>query len=257
MMVQAAWVGRSAARSGSVCHVLPPERTSVGDAATSLTSMRARLGLDTVADSSPSGTLESEADLRAVYKKPSPPAIAKDIGRIDEHCRRFIELSPFLCIGTMNRDGFGDVSPRGGEPGFVHVLDDKHLAIPDRPGNNRLDTLKNLVEQPGAGLMFLIPGIEDIVRINGTARVSRDPKLMARFIVEGKPPLSVLVIEVREAFLHCGKAIRRARLWDPAARVDRSSYPSAGHVLRDQLSLEVEPTVIDAALESSARKTLY
>lgn len=208
-------------------------------------------------DSSQPGPLESESDLRAVYKQPSPPAIAKDIGRIDEHCRRFIELSPFLCIGTMNREGFGDVSPRGGEPGFVHVLDDKHLAIPDRPGNNRLDTLKNLVDQPGVGLMFMIPGFEDIVRVNGTARVSRDPALMARFLVEGKPPLSVVVVEVREAFLHCGKAIRRARLWEPAARVDRGAYPSTGQVLRDQLSLDVEPKVIDDALEASARKTLY
>lgn len=103
-------------------------------------------------DPSPSAVLASEAELRTVYKQPSPPAIAKDIGRIDEHCRRFIELSPFLCIGTMSRAGLGDVSPRGGEPGFVHVLDDKHLAIPDRPGNNRLDTLNNLVDQPGVGL---------------------------------------------------------------------------------------------------------
>jgi uncharacterized protein len=210
-----------------------------------------------MADSSQPGALESESDLRTVYKQPAPPAVAKDIGHLDAHCRRFIELSPFLCIGTMSRDGFGDVSPRGGEPGFVHVLDDKHLAIPDRPGNNRLDTLKNLVEQPGVALMFMVPGFEDIVRVNGTARVSRDPELMARFIVADKPPLSVLVIEVREAFLHCTKAIRRARLWDPEARVDRSTYPTAGQVWRDQLSLEVETTVIDETLEASARNTLY
>jgi PPOX class probable FMN-dependent enzyme len=201
--------------------------------------------------------LDSDADLRAGYKQPTAAAVAKDIGHIDAHCRRFIELSPFLCIGTMSREGSGDVSPRGGEPGFVHVLDDKHLAMPDRPGNNRLDSLSNLVAQPGVGLMFMIPGFEDILRVNGVAHVTRDPELMARFVVGDKPPLSVIVIEVTQAYLHCTKAIRRARLWDPAARVDRGTYPSAGQILRDQLALDPEPAVIDAALEASARKTLY
>src|SRR5262245_56504635 len=129
--------------------------------------------------------LESEADLRTVYSEPKAGTVAKDIGHIDAHCRSFIALSPFVCIGTTSADGAGDVSPRGGEPGFVQVLDDKHLALPDRPGNNRLDTLKNIVAHPGVGLMFMVPGFQDILRVNGTAKISRDPALLhlERFVV--------------------------------------------------------------------------
>ncbi len=176
----------------------------------------------------------------------------RKIAHIDGYFRRFIELSPFLCIGTTGPSGLGDVSPRGGAPGFVHVLDETHLAIPDRPGNNRLDSLRNLLTHPGVGLLFFVPGFDDMLRVNGTARITTDEPLMRRFVVDGRLPLAVLVIEVREAQLHCPKAIRRAGLWDPAAHVDRRSFPTAGQILRDQLALAKEVSAIDDFLRKDA-----
>ncbi|MFC3079917.1 pyridoxamine 5'-phosphate oxidase family protein [Phenylobacterium terrae] len=207
---------------------------------------------------SPSETVASGADLRGIYKPPSRGAVAKEIPRLDRHCRRFIELSPFLCLGTMGPDSRADVSPRGGEPGFVHVIDETHIAIPDRPGNNRLDSFTNLLHDPGVALLFLVPGFEDVLRVNGLGRVTTDPELMARFTADGKPPRTVLVVEVREAQLHCGKAVRRAGLWDPAAQLDRAStFPNTGEVLRDQLNLDMEARIIDEAVEKDARENLY
>jgi PPOX class probable FMN-dependent enzyme len=201
--------------------------------------------------------ITSEAELRALYRQPSKGAVNKDIGRIDPHSRRFIELSPFLCIGTMSAQGFGDVSPRGGGPGFVHVLDEKTLAMPDRPGNNRLDTLINIIERPGVGLAFFIPGFEDVLRVNGLARLTTAPALMARFMVDEKAPLSVMVVDVKEAYLHCPKAVRRAGLWEKDAQIDRATFPSAGQIYRDQMALPVEVGKIDADLEKDARERLY
>jgi len=202
--------------------------------------------------------IQTEAELRALYKQPSAGSVAKELGRIDPHMSAFIALSPFFCIGTTGPDDKADVSPRGGAPGFVHVLDEGRLAIPDRPGNNRLDTLGNLVRQPAVALAFFVPGFEDVVRVNGTARISTDPALIERFTLDGdKAPRSVLVVEVREAMLHCAKAIRRAGLWDPAAQVERSAWPTAGQVLRDHLALDVEVAQIDERLEKSNRETLY
>jgi len=201
--------------------------------------------------------LTTADDLRVVYKQPSTGAVAKDVGHLDRHCRRFIEMSPFLCLGTMGPEGLGDVTPRGGEPGFVHVLDDHHLAMPDRPGNNRLDSLTNLVRNPGVGLLFFIPGFEDLLRVNGVGRITTDPDLMSRFVAHGKPPRSVLVVEVREAYLHCPKAIRRARLWEPETWPDRASYPTPGQVYREQLSLDAEASEIDERLERGNQASLW
>jgi uncharacterized protein len=206
---------------------------------------------------SPTNLLKTAADLRSVYKQPSSGAANKDIGRIDNHCRWFIGLSPFLCIGTTGPDGLGDVSPRGGAPGFVHVLDERRLAMPDRPGNNRLDSLGNIAERPGVGLLFFIPGFEDVLRINGLAHLTTDPALMARFGVDEKPPRSGMVIEVKEAYLHCPKAVRRAGLWKPESLIDRAAWPSAGEIYRDQLALDLEAAVLDASLEKDARENLY
>jgi uncharacterized protein len=204
-----------------------------------------------------SRVLQTEADLRAIYKRPNRTVIAKDIGRIDRHFHRFIELSPFFCMGTMSADGKADVTPRGGEPGFVHVLDSQRLAIPDRPGNNRIDTLLNLVQRSGIGLVFFVPGFEDTLRVNGTAQITTDEALLQRFVHDGKPPLTVIVVEVREIFLHCGKAVRRSGLWDTAARVDRSALATSGEIYRDQLALEQDAASIDAFLDKGLRETLY
>jgi PPOX class probable FMN-dependent enzyme len=201
--------------------------------------------------------LASQADLRTIYKPPTAGVVAKSLARLDGHARRFIELSPFLCIGTMGGDGLGDVTPRGGEPGFVHVLDATHIAMPDRPGNNRLDTLSNVMERPGVGLLFFIPGFEDMLRLNGLARITTEPALLQRFVAGGKLPLSVLVIEVKEVYLHCTKAIRRAGLWKPEAQVDRGALATAGQIFRDHMALEAEAAEIDAELENDAREHLY
>jgi PPOX class probable FMN-dependent enzyme len=201
--------------------------------------------------------LNTEADLRTVYKQPGGGAVGKDIAQIDAHFAHFISLSPFLCIGTMGENGLCDVSPRGGEPGFVHVIDARTLAMPDRPGNNRLDSLGNITRNPGVGLLFFVPGFEDTLRVNGVARVTTDAELMARFTADGKLPRSVVLIDVKEAYLHCVKAIKRAGLWTPEAQVNRATFPTAGQVYRDQLKLEIPGEVIDASLDQDARENLY
>jgi hypothetical protein len=197
--------------------------------------------------------IASEAELRVLYKQPTPLAAAKEIGHIDRHCRRFIELSPFVCIGTMGSGGAADVSPRGGEPGFVAVLDESHLAIPDRPGNNRLDSLLNIVGQSSVGLLFFVPGFEDMLRVNGVARITTDATLLSRFVAAEKFPLSVMVIEVRQAQVHCTKAIKRASLWKAASQIDRRSFPTLGQVLHDQLALEREVAEVDDAIDKNSR----
>jgi PPOX class probable FMN-dependent enzyme len=201
--------------------------------------------------------LKSESDLRAIYKSPSGGAVGKDIAQIDAHFAHFISLSPFLCIGTSGDNGLCDVSPRGGEPGFVHVIDAHTLAMPDRPGNNRLDSLGNITRNAGVGLLFFVPGFEDTLRVNGLARLTTEPELMARFTSDGKPPRSVVLIDVKEAYLHCVKAIKRAGLWTQDAQVSRETFPTAGQIYRDQLKLEIPGEAIDASLDKDARDNLY
>jgi uncharacterized protein len=203
--------------------------------------------------SSVSHFIDSVDALRQVYAQPSKGATAKEIGHLHAHFRRFIEMSPFVCISTMSADGRADVSPRGGEAGFVHLLDPTHLAIPDRPGNNRLDSLVNMVANPSVGLLFFIPGFEDMLPVNGTARITTDPALMTRFAANGRPPVSVIVIEVNEAQTHCAKAIKRAGLWNPETFTDRRSFPTMGQILKDVLATETPVEAIDAMVEKDAR----
>ncbi len=196
--------------------------------------------------------------LETAYPKVSPGALAKDIGRIDPHIRRFIGMSPFCCLATSDNDGRMDVTPRGDKPGFVKVLDEKTLALPDRPGNNRLDSLRNILAHPRVGLLFMIPGFEETVRINGTARFSTDPRLLSAMAAENKNPRSALVIKVAEAFLHCAKAFRRSRLWDPAAHVERSLMPSLSVMIGDQLKLPPDQNAErEQRLEEAYRKTMW
>jgi hypothetical protein len=203
-----------------------------------------------------SGLLKTEEALRTVYPDPGQTR-GKVLPMLEQHARAFIGLSPFLCIGTSRPDGLGDVSPRGGEPGFVHVLDDTRLAMPDRPGNNLIDTLSNLAHSPAVGLLFFVPGFEEMLRVNGVAEVTTDPDLMERFVVDGKKPRSVMLIEVREVFFHCTKALKRSGLWDPSKQVPRNAMPSFGQIIRDQMSLDLAPALIDTALEDDAKKNLY
>lgn len=182
----------------------------------------------------------ARALVEQTYPQPSQVVIAKDIGHIDEHLKRFIETSPFYCMATADIAGNQDVTPRGDPPGTFKVLGPKTLALPDRPGNNRLDALRNLVENPHIGLLFIIPGVEETVRINGTARLSVDADLLASMAVEGNLPRSAIVVHVTEAFLHCAKAFKRSKLWDPTAQVPRASLPTLGAMLADHVKMTPE-----------------
>ncbi|MDO8422769.1 MAG: pyridoxamine 5'-phosphate oxidase family protein [Parvibaculum sp.] len=204
-----------------------------------------------------SETMQDEAALRTVYREPSDGAVNKQLSYLDPHSKTFISLSPFLCIGTSRPDGLADVSPRGGEAGFVHVLDDTHLAMPDRPGNNRLDTLTNVTHAAAVGLLFFLPGFEEMVRVNGVATLSTAPDLMNRFTVDGKPPRSVMIIETKEVYFHCTKALRRSELWNSQKQVPRETMPSFGQIMRDQMKLPVPAEVIDMALDKDAKDNLY
>ena len=206
-----------------------------------------------MADDAP---VRDEQGLRTLFAEPSDLAVKKQLDRLDQHCRNFIAHSPFLVIGSTRPGKGTDVSPRGDAPGFVQVIDDKTLAIPDRPGNNRIDTMSNLVHAPEVGLIFFIPGIDETLRVNGTARVSRDEALLAKAEVQGKRPKVAVVVDVREVFLHCGKALKRARLWSADYRARPGAIPSLGRMIADQIGgLSVEKA--EAAVEESYRKRLY
>lgn len=182
-----------------------------------------------------------EAALRNIFGRPGDLAVRKDIGYLDKHCRRFIELSPFLCIGTADKNGKADVSPRGDPPGFVQVLDDKTIIIPDRPGNNRLDTMSNIMENPNVGILFMVPGFEDSLRINGRATIVRDPEVLKKAAVNGREPKVAIRVAVDEAFLHCAKAYKRSRLWEADAKVERSAMPSLAKIILEQTAPPAKP----------------
>ncbi len=176
--------------------------------------------------------ITDEAALRALHLKPLSRATDKVLRRLDTHCRAIIARSPFCVIATRGPKG-ADVSPRGDPPGFVRVMDDEHLLLPDRIGNNRLDNLANILANPEVGLLFLIPGMGETLRINGTARITNDARLLAPSALQGRVPAVGLLIEVQEAFLHCPKAFVRSDLWNPAKHIDRNSLPTYGQMLTD------------------------
>lgn len=196
------------------------------------------------------------AALRESYPPPSERARKKTLARIDTHMRNFIARSPFLCLGTSSAEG-GDVSPRGDHPGFVQVIDDVTLAIPDWPGNNRLDSFANIVANPHVGLLFLVPGVDESLRVNGTATVTTDAAMLARWNVDGKQPRAVLVVAVREAFLHCAKALLRSRLWKDDFKIQREELPPYGHMLKDQIDIAQTAEEIQASVETGYKTGLY
>jgi uncharacterized protein len=176
--------------------------------------------------------LEDPTALRGVIPHPRLSA-DKVIDHLDEHCRRFIAHATFVLVATASADGRADISPKGDPAGFVKVLDDRTLAIPDRPGNGRIDTFLNLVENPMVGLLLLVPGIQETCRISGRGAVTNDPDLLDTMAVGGRVPRLALVVEVEEAFVHCGKAIKRGRLWDPSHQLERGAFPPMGAMLHD------------------------
>lgn len=178
--------------------------------------------------------LSSPADLRAVYAPPSEAAANKDIGFLDAHSRAFLARSPFVLLGTSGADGAGDVSPKGDRPGFVHIIDDQTLAIPDRLGNRRIDSLFNIVANPHVGLLFLTPGLCETLRVNGAAIIARDEGLLDTMSVDGKRPNVAIVVAVEECYMHCAKALLRSDLWNPATCMERSSFPSLARIMHDQ-----------------------
>jgi PPOX class probable FMN-dependent enzyme len=194
----------------------------------------------------------SLADLDEIYKPASNLVKQKVLDHVERHGRAFIGLSPFCVVSSAGADGSIDVSPRGGEPGFVLVSQDgRTLYLPDRPGNNRLDTIRNLLSGPGRiGLMFMIPGFDDIYRVNGRASATAEPELLSHFVEFGRPPKLVVTVAVEEAFLHCPKALMRAKLWDPAAQVDRETLPSGAQMVFDQLEMGKPPISDEAIIES-------
>jgi PPOX class probable FMN-dependent enzyme len=204
----------------------------------------------------------NEADLRRHYGTVHDLAARKSIPFVDAHARAFIALSPFLTLATQSADGRADVSPRGDPPGFVRVLDDKHLVIPDRSGNNRLDSLSNILSNPSVGLLFIIPGFDDTLRVNGHARLTRDPDLLGGLKVQGTLPKCAIVVRVDEVYFHCAKAFRRARLWAADAQVPRDRLPGLARMVLDQTRAaatmpEDAIKAADAELEWHYRHQLY
>lgn len=197
--------------------------------------------------------------LREIISEPKPGSVVlrKQISSLDQHCRTFISKSPFLTLATANAAGQCDVSPRGDGPGFVLVIDDKTLAIPDRPGNRRLDSMENILENPHVGLLFMIPGTDETLRVNGSAAISEDEELLANMEMQGKAPTLAIIVTVEEVFFHCARAFKRSKLWEPDSWIDRSEIPTLGRILADQTKPEgVSAEDIDERLAES-NKRLY
>ncbi len=202
------------------------------------------------------GRIEIVEQLRELYRAPSERAQRKQLGALDAHCRAFIALSPFAVLASSSEDG-ADATPRGGERGFVRVQDAHTLLLPDWPGNNRLDSLTNIAENPAVGLLFLIPGVNETLRVGGTAQIRTDEALLEPFRTGTKLPLTVLVIHVEKAYLHCAKALMRSKLWDEGAQLGRSTLPSADEILNDQLGDAAVTPESHEAMEQRYKRSLY
>ena len=201
-------------------------------------------------------TIGTPEELRDCYPQPLERSLRKSLTRLDAHMRRYISLSPFLCLGTSSERG-ADVTPRGDSPGFVHVLDDQTLLIPDWPGNNRLDSLTNVVANPHIGLLFFIPGVAETLRINGVGEITTEPALLKRWTVNGKHPRSAMRVTVREAYLHCAKALMRSKLWDDDYRIERTELPTYAQMLKDQGVTTQSVEELQAAIDESYTTKLY
>ncbi|VFR34986.1 Phosphohydrolase (MutT/nudix family protein) [plant metagenome] len=194
--------------------------------------------------------------MEALYGTPAAASIKKEIDYLHPHYQAFVKAAPFVALATQGPDGL-DVSPRGDPAGFVHLHDDRTLLLPDRRGNNRIDSLRNIVHDPRVALLFLIPGVGETLRVNGRAVITTDPGLLARFAVAGKLPLSVLVVHVEKVFFQCSRAVLRARLWDPAVQIARTALPSTGTILQDLSQAEIDGKAYDAALPGRVKATMY
>lgn len=200
--------------------------------------------------------IRDEAQLRDRYRPANPAILAKARPRVDPKAADFVAASPFMVLATTSSAGT-DTSPRGGPPGFVKVLDPRRVAFGDLAGNNRLDSYVNILDRSEVGLLFLVPGVGETLRINGRAGVTGDPDLCARVAIDGVQPKIAVVIDVDECFIHCAKALRRSGLWDPDTWGDPSARPSAAEVIVDQYQLDVEPALVEADLEIGYQDTIW
>ena len=205
---------------------------------------------------SPSQRVTSTEQLESIYGDPPPTSLLKEIDYISEHYRAFIEKAPFVTVATCGPQGL-DCSPRGDPPGFVRVVDEKTLMIPDRRGNNRIDSMRNLVRDPRISLLFLIPGINETLRINGRAEIVIDPDMCASFAMQGKLPRSVLVVTVERIYFQCQKALVRSRLWDVEAQIPRSELPSTGKILEALSENAIDGEEYDRNYPDRLKKTIY
>lgn len=196
------------------------------------------------------------AALRELYRQPHQLVLDKVVDRVDAAARLFVAASPFVVVATTGPRGT-DASPRGGPPGFVAVLDEHRIALGDLAGNNRLDTFGNVLHEPAVGLIFLVPGVGETLRVNGRATLTTDPEVLDRTTIDGRRPKVAMGIDVEACFIHCAKAFRRSGLWDPASWPALEDRPSAACVLKDHLALEVAPDQIEADLEHAYRTTLW
>jgi len=205
---------------------------------------------------SPSHRITTIEQLESVYGEPVPRSLSKEIAHISDHYRAFIEKTPFVTVATVGPEGL-DCSPRGDPAGFVRVVDNKTLMLPDRRGNNRIDSMRNLVRDPRISLLFLIPGVNETLRINGRAEIVIDPDLCASFSMNGKLPRSVLVVTVERVYFQCQKALVRSRLWDVEAQIPRSDLPSTGKMLEALSESEFDAEEYDRNYPKHMEKTIY
>ena len=204
-----------------------------------------------------SHVIATMAELEALYDEPVyPPAKIKETDRITKAYQALVEASPFFALATNGPDGL-DCSPRGDPKGFVRVVDEKTIVVPDRRGNNRIDSLRNLIHDPRVALLFLIPGVSETLRIVGRAAISTDPALCESFVMQGKAPRSVLVIAVERVFFQCAKAIVRSKLWDPATQVDRKTLPTSGKILAEITDGKMGGDEHDRAYPERVKATIY
>ena len=201
--------------------------------------------------------IDSTQDLRQIYRPASGAPIDKVIASLDEHCRRFLELSPFFVLSSADTAGRCDGSPKGGRPGFVQMIDSHRVAWADYSGNNRLDSFENIVDNAHVALLFLIPGLNETLRINGRAELSADPELCERFAVDGRPAKVVATVHVDEAYVHCAKALRRGELWEPESWPGDEERPNAAAIIRDHASIDVPAEVVEDALAKNLAATLW
>jgi PPOX class probable FMN-dependent enzyme len=210
-----------------------------------------------MADQTPKDFVD-EAELRGLHDSVHALARDKAIPHLEPHSIHFISLSPFLCIASSDPAGPADVSPRGDAPGFVKVLDDKTLLIPDRVGNNRLDTSANIANNPHIGLIFLVPGVTETLRVNGQARICTDTEVLTAFEVRGKIPKTGLLVAIEEVMFQCSKALIRSRLWDDDYRVERkSAMPTLGKMIKDQIGLEEPAEELEGYIQQSVKERMY